>query len=770
MRDSSTLGDSTRRAVLKGLSATLGVGAVGTASAHEKFADDDDDESASGPAGENDPTHPNEGTRGELSNVEFVGYHALGDTGEPETGSPGENAGERFGDQPKPYQAEYGVEAMDPHYGAVTEIRVHGDYAYVTYFSAEDPTPTRGLAIVDISAYNAAESESDVDEAELEVVGFLRKNNVQAAAMDVKVSDDGQYAFVSTQPYTFLFGGIAGNTDDPTHAEGVVPRPNAQDSGFTYTPSGVVAVDVSDKTNPQTVDSFTLEGSGSHNAYHHRIDGEDYVFAINDSGNLSASTGSGMFVIRFDRGAGSLELVNHWYLETNLAQGETTTEDRPGNEPYIHDMEVHNDPKTGTPVCYLAYWSRGLWALDVSDPTDIEALGNFQMEACHFASPAPKTVDGKRLAVASQEISETDVQTGRVYLVDCDGLFESEDRYYEVPRTVDDVALLGELDVWYWANEHEHPGEDAVEYGPYDFSLSLHNSDFTTDANGDLWVHQSAYSGGVRFLRVEPGTDHGLVRPSERFACNTADDCDPVVVSTDGNGDPVREVLTGVDGPHNDTDWGLSEEGWARPNLEPPTESRMEGLNYLTPFCWGANESNGVTFAADINQGVYALRQVGGDGEAVPLGGAPPVADVTREDDGSVFLSGRYDHVELTVEEVAYHDRVTIRERVPDGWTVVDGDHDRTVAEGGDTYLEFEDVAAGETVAYLANVGSEMGSYELGPVRATADDGVTWLTVPGTADSNYVVGSTSALAVGGGALGAAGVVASRRDRDLPGDD
>ncbi|PSQ16217.1 hypothetical protein BRD02_05040, partial [Halobacteriales archaeon QS_8_69_73] len=258
--------------MLKTVAGAAGIGAAGTASAHEKWGQDDEDEKdeEGGPAGENVAKHPNAGTRGQIENTTFVGYHGLGKTGPRVDDGAGENAESRFGENPKDYQEKYGAEAMDPHYGSVTEIRTHGDYAYVTFFSSDRPSPGRGMAIVDISEFNAADTESDVEAAELEVVGFLRNNNVPTAAMDVKVSDDGQYAFISTQPYTFLFGSIAGNTDDPTRVEGADPMPNVSDSGFTYSPGGVIAVDVSDKENPRTVDSFQLEGSGSHNGFYKR--------------------------------------------------------------------------------------------------------------------------------------------------------------------------------------------------------------------------------------------------------------------------------------------------------------------------------------------------------------------------------------------------------------------------------------------------------------------------------------------------------------------
>jgi hypothetical protein len=325
----------------------------------------------------------------------------------------------------------------------------------------------------------------------------------------------------------------------------------------------------------------------------------------------------------------------------------------------------------------------------------------------------------------------------------------SEDRYYEVPRTVDDVALLGELDVWYWSAEWQTPGEDSIEFGPYDFSLSPHNSDFTTDVEGNLWVHQSHYSGGVRFLTVERGSDHGLVSPGDRFECNRA---------SDSAGDCAGHDYTGADGPHNDTDWSLTEEGWARPNLEPPTDSRMEGLNYLTPFCWGANESNGVTFAADINQGIYALQA-----DAIDLGGAPAVVDLTRSDDGSVFMAGQTDRVTIDVEGIEYHDSVTVRDRVPEGWDALRGDYDRTVEVGGSTYLEFDDVAAGESVSYFVDVGSSTGSYGPGPTRVSADGGDTWLTVPDTTDTALVAGQSTTVGAGGVAVGSAGALSKKRE-------
>ena len=285
----------------------------------------------------------------------------------------------------------------------------------------------------------------------------------------------------------------------------------------------------------------------------------------------------------------------------------------------------------------------------------------------------------------------------------------SEDRYYEVPRTVDDVALLGELDVWYWSAEWQTPGEDSIEFGPYDFSLSPHNSDFTTDVEGNLWVHQRHYSGGVRFLTVERGSDHGLVSPGDRFECNRA---------SNSAGDCAGHDYTGADGPHNDTDWSLTEEGWGRPNLEPPTDSRMEGLNYLTPFCWGANESNGVTFAADINQGIYALQA-----DAIDLGGAPAVVDLTRSDDGSVFMAGQTNRID---HEIETDEPVRVRDRLPAGWEVVGGDAVTTYDTGDGLRVEFDEpvgpTGAGPTTRSMFVTVGGTANQQVGPVQFATDD------------------------------------------------
>lgn len=724
MSGSHDLGEKTRRAVLRGVGATLGVGAAaGSAAAHDWGTATDDPEVG-------DPDHPAEDTRGETHEAEVVGYHSLGGVG------PSSQAGR----------------PTDPHYGGVTEIRQHGDYAYVSFFSSDKQTPGRGMAIVDISAFNDADTQEDIREAELSVVSFLRNNNDGAAVMDLKVSEDGQYVFLGTQPYTALFTASE-------EGEAADPYPTTDGEGFTATPGGIVAVDVSDPGNPETVGSIQISATGVHNHFHHRIGGEEYIFAVHDLGDGS----EGMYVVHFDRSTGSLEVVNRWRFENNNRQGEVGT-----NSPaYIHDVEVIDDPRTGTPTAYLSYWPRGLWALDVSDPTDIEALGQFEMNACHFATPVPELVelpDGseKRVAIASQEISGSDYHTGRVYLVDCEGLFEADPGFDAAERTDDGVARLGELDYWEWQREETFDSDELYFGGPslYSFSLSPHNSDVavheTDDGDQEVWVHQAHYGGGVRFLKVTPGTDDGLVGADDRFV--TPEDHPD---TAEGN-EPDGGELDGPLGDHHETDWRLIEEAWARPTFDTPEESRMKGLNDITPFMWGANESNGVTFCADINQGVVAVKA-----DDVPIGGAPPVADVSRVDDGDLFTAGQTNRVDISVDYLtgAEGGDVLVRDRLPDGWSRLEVADDATVVESGASqYVQFSAAATeGDTLTYMASAPSETGSYQFGPIQISQDGGTTWRTMPATTDTAVVVGQSSELTLGT-AVGAVGLAAHQRDR------
>jgi hypothetical protein len=382
--------------------------------------------------------HTDASLHGATSDVELLDYHSLGDVG-----SSSETGG-----------------ADSPHYGAITELRVHGDYAYVGVFSAKDPTNDRGMYVLDVSEFNAASNTSDLRDAELEVVSFLRNPNAASAVMDVKVSDDGDYVFLGKQPYSAVYDDL-----DP------VPTSDGDDA--TASAAAIQAVDVSDPANPEVVGSYDAWDTGPHNAWYHRIDGTEYVFAIHDTQDGT----SGIWVFEFDRTTGALVLLEKWNADGHISDGNLVDDDLR----YAHDIVVQDDPRLGIPVAYFSYWSSGLFALDASDPTSMEVIGHFSMPVTHYAEPAPEFIDGKRVVVVGQEqSSQTDGTSGYVKLLDADGLDEG----------YDGSDNMTELDTWEW--------QSSVSFS--NFTLSPHNFDVTADR----WVHLGHYHGGTRFFRIHP--------------------------------------------------------------------------------------------------------------------------------------------------------------------------------------------------------------------------------------------------------------------------
>lgn len=562
------LGTGTRRTVLRGAAAALGVTtAVGVGSAHDrsdgggnsKFAVSDHDDRASG-------DDPEPETRGTSENATRVGYHSLGDVGT-----------ETEGGQPE-----------DPHRGGITEIRVQTnealdrDFAYVGVFSSEDESGNRGMAIIDVTDYTRADGSGDLDDAEMEVVSFLPNNNTGTAIMDVKPNESGDFVFLGTQPITLLYGDVS--TSEPE-----------DDPGTGANTGGLIAVDVSDPENPEAVASLSNEvfTTGIHNLFSHRIDGEDYVFANKD---IDQDSIAGLYVYRLDRSLAepTLEPVNYYNVNGDHGREQAAAPvPVPGGDHYCHDNEVIDDPRTGTPTLYLAYWDRGIHALDVSDPSDIEKIGQFDMKQGHFVTPAPELVplrdeDGnvvedengdsveKRVVVASHEEPSSDYDdgdeektnpdsTGTVFLIDADGVHET-----------DGVTEMGELANWTWYDD------PAIEFD--DFELSPHNCDVSKHVvkpggkiDEQFWIHQGHYHAGVQFLRIRAGEDDG--------------------------------TTGGLDRDHDATDWSITEEGFSRPVEEDlESESGLEGLSGVTPDVWAAVEMNGVTFLSDINQGVHAVH------------------------------------------------------------------------------------------------------------------------------------------------------------------
>jgi hypothetical protein len=733
MSDLNEFGEKTRRAVLKALGGTAGLAAAGGASAHGWGE-------TNSTANENDSVKFGKPkTQGLSENARVHGYHSIGGIGpSSESGQPD-----------------------DPHYGGLTEIAVHGEYVYQSMFSARNDTGGRGFAILDASDYVNAESEAELEAAELSVESIFRDLNGATACMDLKLDDTGDYVFIGTQPIAALFDELG---------ESPMPDPNAS-SASGVNSGGVLAVDVSDKSSPSLSSVAEIPSTGIHNLYHHRIGDSEYVFACKD---INYVGDSGVYIYEFDRTLGTLTLVNQFTPNGDLVDPNDEL-DSGGFNFYCHDITIQDDPKTGTPTAYLSYWNAGLMILDVSDPSSLEQVGLFPMLSGHFAIPAPDTVtdaDGneRRVAFASHERPSVNFQspnedlanpgsTGTIYLVDTDDIYET-----------DGVAECGELANWAW--------QDEVAYS--DFNLSPHNSQ-PAIYDGELWLHQSHYHGGTRFLKVEVGSERGTT------LADKTDLGGGIHVTSSGRGSlsggedlPIwgERPWTVIDGVPNDrandaTDWELTEGGFSRPyEPEIPEDSKMGyttsynaaagGLSNVQPFVWGAVQNRGVTFAGDINQGVYAIKQ-----DDIPLKGAMAETEGTRET-GRILADGQPASVELAIET---DQSVLVRDRVSSALDVeADAAYERYDL-GGQTAVEFETAATdGTRLSYEVAVPAAESETELafGPIEISDDGGETWRALSGTIETTETAtfalpGSSTSLTLGT-AAGATAITYSQRER------
>jgi hypothetical protein len=707
--DRNDVDSETRRAILKGAAATLGVSAVGFAAAHPGSGD-----------------HGNEGHEHVLRDdfqMSNVGYHSLGGIGsESLSGSPDE-----------------------PHYGGLSELRVKGDIAACGLVSSKEPTVDRGVAILDVSQYTRADSRAELEDAEMFVLSFVPNENNTTSVMDVKFSDDGQYLFVTEQPVAGLYAALAGDAPE-ARTDG--------DSAENADEAGIMAVDVSDPANPEVL-GIQPYSFGMHNCYHHRIGGEDYVFGV--TGPLGDP--AGVYVHRFDRTSGELKLVNFWAHDAEYRQGEVGDPSNKtaaaSNEYYAHDITVIDDPITGDPYAYLANWGTnhdsgesksGARILDVSDPANIEELGVFTMERAHTIEPIRRTVDGKRLFVVGQENPGPDADTddgddqqshiggsgghtGYYYLVDATGI-EDDAELGAASLDGKSSSTGDELAKWVWRLDAEYAN----------FTYSAHNIDVVdTVCNGErrLFVTAGHYHVGTRVLEIGyPGGP--AIEEEDR-------DPEDAPYGGDGHDDHEHQPLSTGGYPSGSDGWLLAETGWSRTHFNTPDGSKFGSLSAATPYRWCAVEENGVLFSSDISTGVYAMTL---DDPAIPVGTrSVHEADVTLTDDGSAFTAGQTNQVTLEVETEA---PVEVRLNVPKQWTVQGGDAHEVREVADNTLVEFTEPVDGSGTysAFLEVQAPPTGSVDtVGPVEVTTDVGAAsdqqvWEAVPGTEDSNVVGGQS----------------------------
>ena len=448
-RDSS-IGETTRRAILKAAAGTLGVAAVGgVATGHPTDGV---------PLG--DPEDP--GLEDDSENTEIVGYHSLGGVG----------------------SASLSGSEDEPHYGAFSELRVHDDLGFVTALSSRDETPGRGLAIFDVSDFTRADSREELDAAEITCLSYVSNDNANSSCMDVKVSDDGDYVFVCKQPTALLSG---------EYTVG-----DADDHDTSPEDAALLGIDVSDPGNPEIVSRINpgIWALGPHNCWHHQIGGQEYVFTAHGADGVTA----GINVYEFDRETESLTHVNFWKFGVEAAQAHVEGEI---DLHYAHDIVVQDDPVTGRPYGYISYWDAGTWIVDLSDPTDVEPIAVFEMNRAHHAAPAPARIDGTRVFVAGHENPDSaygqDGDTGFYYLIEAADLESDGVTYLGKASNLDAGLEPGdagaELDRWIFSRDSE--------YGNY--VLSSHNLDI--DTRGRMVAGH--YCVGAYFFDIEPPSETG---------------------------------------------------------------------------------------------------------------------------------------------------------------------------------------------------------------------------------------------------------------------
>jgi hypothetical protein len=726
-----------RRAILKGLAGALGVTVASSAVGHPEAGDH---------TPLNDPDHDEHRF---VEGVTNVGYHSLGRKGS-----------ESLGGDPD-----------EPHYGGISELKIEGDLAFVGILSSHEPTLDRGLAILDVSAYTRAEDETELEQAEMSLLSFVPNENQGTSVMDVKVSDDRQYAFISQQPIEALFQATSSNPDPEVN-------PGTRSTSTEVQGGSLKAVDISDPGYPEVVGSHDLWGLGPHNSDHHQIGGDDYVFAVR--GPLGEP--AGVFVLYFDRTTGDLELVNYWTHDAQLAQGETgyPVNDTYANgyEYYVHDIRVKDDPKTGRPLAFVANLNSGARVLDVSEPTNIEELGHFYCRRAHEIMPATvHDADGnlRRVFVTGQEnpsssYGTVEHHTGYAYLVDADMLFDAEfeqgkpynlgvaeraEQFEEEGVREDDVTdnVLSDhpevpkdpkrpLASWVLRDHTDRIPDDLDEENhdhsdPDQHWIHEENNHTEHEADGD---HEDHF--GIAFQNYTFSL-HNVDILEENFGTESSPEYRQFVVAGHYHaGLRVLEFQVGGGDDHPTRRGGswMEEVAYSRHHEEVPAESMFTGLTGAAPNYWCAVDANGVVWTSGINTGVYAFTvdDIADTDVGIPVGQDRAIdVEIVRDDGGVAYTGGMTARYDIMVDA----DRpVELRDRVPESWDPFENVADvENVREnvGDGTLVEFGEVQPDETVTYFVDVGEEEGAHTVGAAQYSTD-GIDWTHIPDSQDSNVV--------------------------------
>lgn len=341
------------------------------------------------------------------------------------------------------------------------EVTVQGDHAFVVLTCG----PRSGFAIVDIA---------DPARPEVRSTYFTPTPYV----WDVKVSDDGDRAFIGIQGTPGLSYGV--------------PVPPQDDQGVPF--SGVQAVDVSDKTDPTFLASYPVY-RGGHNVEHHTVDGRDIVMVTVNHFVTSAAGVADLPVVVEDPvqtrvqllefvpdgpgGPGFQPLSSYRYVPDQPVRSTEGAWYQTAHFP--HDMTAKTHPVTGDELMYVAYWDAGVRIVDISDPADPTEVGTWtgfdagQAGNIHYTEAFDATIDGRHYTVASPEFAPED-HDGLVHILD-----------------TTDPADPKKVGSWTYP-------EDVVTgtSNPGYLIFSAHNSDVH-----DGRIYQGAYHAGVWVLDIK---------------------------------------------------------------------------------------------------------------------------------------------------------------------------------------------------------------------------------------------------------------------------
>jgi len=297
--------------------------------------------------------------------------------------------------------------------------------------------------------------DAHTDPADPQVVGRFQFPGTLSGDRSMEANDDATFAVLGTE-----------SVDSVGHVSAA--------------PAGLYLVDISDKAAPELVAFEKAEGIGGvHSVTIHRIDGEDYVFALTGGQNI-------------------------FHIDTS---GPLARLVRVGSIPIGHDSVVMDDPVLGIPILYAANGGAGFTITDVSDPTNPQRLAEWNIpdreDKYYIHTGAVRFIEDRRVVVVSTE----DWQ-------DYPSAFWALD--------MSDFEDIQNITMW------QNPGGVAAQ----DLRFSMHNPRFMGDTlvlshyHGGVWAFDFSSLEAIRAHTITgvflPGEDTGWV-PKEPTAATATE-------------------------------------------------------------------------------------------------------------------------------------------------------------------------------------------------------------------------------------------------------